>query len=80
VKPTSKNLQKLVILDSVQANDRNYLVTEVKAGAGRGMKKLTTLTVGVGRRGQGNPAHPVGGPGSPVPSGPSVPTGRDPEH
>ena len=46
VKPTSKNLKKLVILDSVQANDRNYLVTEVKAGAGRGMKKLTTLTVG----------------------------------
>ena len=35
-----------MIPDSVQANDRNYLVTEVKAGAGRGMKKLTTLTVG----------------------------------
>ena len=45
-KPTSKNLKKLVIPDSVQANDRNYLVTEVKAGAGRGMKKLTSLTVG----------------------------------
>ncbi len=36
---------------------------------------------GMGRRGQGNPAHPVGGPASPVPSGPrigpasSVPTG-----
>ncbi len=45
-KPTSKSLKKLVIPDNVQANDRNYLVTEIKAGAGRGMKKLTSLTVG----------------------------------
>ena len=29
----------------------------------------------MGRWGQGNPAHPVGGPGSPVPAGPSVPAG-----
>ena len=32
----------------------------------------------MGRRGQGKPAHPVGGPASPVPNGPSEPAHRRP--
>ena len=43
---TEKNVKELVILDSMKVLGKNYKVTEVKAGALKGLKKLTQLTIG----------------------------------
>ncbi len=46
IKPAKKTAAKLTIKDTVKANGRTYRVTEIKAKACRGMKKLTTVTIG----------------------------------
>ena len=44
--PTNRKAKTLVIKDTVTINGEKYKVTEVAAGACRGMGKLTTLTIG----------------------------------
>ena len=43
---TDKKVKELVILDSMKVLGKTYKVTEVKAGALQGLKKLTQLTIG----------------------------------
>ena len=44
--PKSKNATKLTIPATIQANGKTYNVTAIKASAFKGMKKLTTVTIG----------------------------------
>ncbi len=44
--PAKKTAAKLTVKDTVSANGKTYKVTEIKARACRGMKKLTTVTIG----------------------------------
>ena len=44
--PAKKTATKLTVKDTVSANGKTYKVTEIKAKACRGMKKLTTVTIG----------------------------------
>ena len=46
IKPADKNEKKLNVPNTVSANGKKYNVTEIKSGACKGMKKLTTLTLG----------------------------------
>ena len=46
IKPSNKNAKKLTIPNTVSANGKKYKVTEIKAKACSGMKKLTTVTIG----------------------------------
>lgn len=46
IKPENKNAKKLTIPDTVNANGKDYAVREIKKGACKGMKKLTTLNLG----------------------------------
>ena len=46
VRPAKKSVKTLVIQDKVQIGGKTYKVTEIKAGACEGLKKLTKLTVG----------------------------------
>lgn len=46
IKPADKNAKKLNVPNTVSANGKKYKVTEIKSGACKGMKKLTTLTLG----------------------------------
>ena len=46
VRPVNKNAKTLRIPDTVTANGKDYKVTEIRAKACRGMKKLTTLVIG----------------------------------
>ena len=45
-RPVKKTAAKLTIRDTVNANSRTYKVTEIKANACRGLKKLATVTIG----------------------------------
>ena len=45
-KPSNKNAKKLSIPKTVSANGKTYKVTEIKSKACKGMKKLTTVTIG----------------------------------
>ena len=44
--PEKKSAKTLVIQDTVKINGKKYKVTEMAAGACKGMSKLTTLTIG----------------------------------
>ena len=44
--PKDKNAKKLTIPSTIKANGKTYKVTEIEAGAFKGMKKLTTVTIG----------------------------------
>ena len=44
--PAKKTATKLTVKDTVSANGKTYKVTEIKAKACKGMKKLTTVTIG----------------------------------
>ena len=44
--PKDKNAKKLTIPKTISANGKTYKVTEIKANAFKGMKKLTTVTIG----------------------------------
>ena len=44
--PKSMNAKKLTIPKTVSANGKIYKVTEIKASAFKGMKKLTAVTIG----------------------------------
>ena len=44
--PKSKNAKKLTIPKTISANGKTYKVTEIKANAFKGMKKLTAVTIG----------------------------------
>ena len=46
VKPAKNSLTKLTVPDTVSANGMKYKVTEIKDKAFKGMKTLTTLTIG----------------------------------
>ena len=46
IKPAKNTATKLTIKDTVKENGKTYKVTEIKAKACKGMKKLTTLTIG----------------------------------
>lgn len=43
---TDKNIKKLVVKDTVSANGKTYKVTQIDKAACRGLKKLTTVTIG----------------------------------
>ena len=44
--PKNKNAKKLTIPKTIKANGKTYKVTEIKASAFKGMKKLTAITIG----------------------------------
>ncbi len=44
--PKDKNAKKLTIPKTIKYNGKTYKVTEIKANAFKGMKKLTTVTIG----------------------------------
>ena len=46
IRPADKNTKKLNVPNTVSANGKTYKVTEIKSSACKGMKKLTTLTLG----------------------------------
>ncbi len=60
------------VIDPFKVERINEVLEEMRDWAGIDVERR------LGRWGQGNPAHPVGGPGSPVPAGPPEPLPLNP--
>lgn len=46
VKPINKNIKTIKIPDAIKLGEKTYKITEIAANACKGLKKLTTLTIG----------------------------------